>query len=181
MRKSLPSDLQMTEHDCMRHERLSAGWHLCGACDLINAHDFASPQHSLHVDLKQVFTGADVWAALSTAHSYTAVRRVQILQTPPAKTANPHYSPDLISDLSCIEYTLHTLAGDLTALQHADVAALAAVMALLPVENADEGEQDADEQALGAPQRLPPQSLCRILPSPNVGKDRERKRRSWSR
>ncbi len=28
---------------------------------------------------------------------------------------------------------------------------LAAVMALLPVENADEGEQDADEQALGAP------------------------------
>ena len=28
---------------------------------------------------------------------------------------------------------------------------LAAIMALLPVENADEGEQDADEQALGAP------------------------------
>ena len=46
--------------------------------------------------------------------------------------------------------TLPTFAGDLTALQHADVAALAAVMALLPVENADEGEQDADEQALSA-------------------------------
>jgi len=38
----------------------------------------------------------------------------------------------------------------LTALQHADVAVLTAVMALLPVENADEGEQDADEHALGA-------------------------------
>lgn len=41
-------------------------------------------------------------------------------------------------------------AGDLTALQHADVAVLAAIMALLPIENADEGEQTADEQALGA-------------------------------
>ena len=42
------------------------------------------------------------------------------------------------------------VADDLTALQHADVAVLAAVMALLPIENADEGEQSADEQALGA-------------------------------
>jgi hypothetical protein len=45
-------------------------------------------------------------------------------------------------------------AGDLTALQHADVAVLAAILALLPIENADESEQDTDEQGLGACVRL---------------------------
>ncbi len=46
------------------------------------------------------------------------------------------------------------VTGDLTALQHADVAVLAAIQALLPFENADETELDTDEQGLGACVRI---------------------------
>lgn len=42
------------------------------------------------------------------------------------------------------------LAGDLAALQHAYIALIALLLALLPVENAEGAELEADEELLGA-------------------------------